>query len=245
MTNGLDSLLITGGGVLFLIGGFSSLRRQRKVTGTPTSTIRSAAIGLVEVKGVAAGNPVFETPLSNIPALYFHYEEQELRTVSRGKRSRKLWVRTKEWNEGGHILIDDGTGQVRATIGPANVPDIHARKFHVQRCGRNLKDLLLARRTANAPIHEVAEKETLRWNKEAKGTVGDKRYVETYIVPGTPLYVLGTKNIEGTIGPDEKNPYIITDKKEEDIVKREEGKAKAFIALGSIFAVIGVMGLFL
>jgi len=53
---------LTLGGAAFIYGGFYKLRRFRLIADTPTSKIRSMAIGLVEIKGQVIPEQTVETP---------------------------------------------------------------------------------------------------------------------------------------------------------------------------------------
>lgn len=58
-------------GVRLFFRGFSALRRRELVRNTPTSAVRSAAIGPVEVSGKAVGPYTLVAPLSKRDCLYY------------------------------------------------------------------------------------------------------------------------------------------------------------------------------
>ena len=101
------SAFAIGGGLYFFFVGFRLLARKRLLLSTPTSKIRSAAMGLVEVNGVAAGPYTVPAPITGKPCFLY-------RTTAWQQREGKQ----KEWekvaDETLHLpfFIDDSTGQL-------------------------------------------------------------------------------------------------------------------------------------
>lgn len=95
------------GGLYFFFAGFRLLARKRLLLSTPTSKIRSAAMGLVEVNGMAAGPYTVPAPITGKPCFLY-------RTTAWQQREGKQ----KEWekvaDETLHLpfFIDDSTGQL-------------------------------------------------------------------------------------------------------------------------------------
>lgn len=110
------ALLVSRGAHAFLTGAssllalwllyrmFSRLRRARWVEDTPTSKIRSAAQGLVELVGQveAGGHPPLVSPLAGHPCLWYRFTVEELqrrgrntewRTIERGSSDRPFLLR--------------------------------------------------------------------------------------------------------------------------------------------------------
>jgi len=104
--------------------GFGILRRKRLIQNTPTSKIRSAAMGLVEVNGLAVGPYVMNAPITGLPC-YYHRS-----MVWQWKQSGKNKSWQKVADECRHLpfYLDDNTG--RLLINPQGAEmDIH-RDFH-------------------------------------------------------------------------------------------------------------------
>ena len=101
------SAVAIAGGLYFFIFGFRLLARKRLLLSTPTSKIRSAAMGLVEVKGMAAGPYTMSAPIMGKPCFLYH-------TIAWQQRDGKK----DEWDivadETLHLpfFIDDSTGQL-------------------------------------------------------------------------------------------------------------------------------------
>ena len=59
-------------GVYLFYRGFRLLQRKRLILNTPASKIRSAAMGLVEINGLAVGPYTMLAPITGVPCYYFH-----------------------------------------------------------------------------------------------------------------------------------------------------------------------------
>ncbi|HZR65396.1 MAG TPA: hypothetical protein VFA85_09630 [Terriglobales bacterium] len=101
-----------GAGVYFFYRGFRLLQRRRLILNTPSSKIRSASMGLVEISGLATGPHVIPSPLKQLDCFYYRSIAWEWRRE--GKNSR--WVKIGEEKFHLPFYIDDGTGTV--LIGP-------------------------------------------------------------------------------------------------------------------------------
>jgi len=102
----LSSLAIAGG-LYFFFFGFRLLARKRLLLTTPTSKIRSAALGLVEVNGLAAGPYTMSAPITGKPCFLYH-------TTAWQQRDGKKEDWDKVVDETLHLpfFIDDSTGQL-------------------------------------------------------------------------------------------------------------------------------------
>lgn len=104
--------------------GFRMLQRKRLILNTPASKIRSAAMGLVEISGLATGPYTMAAPITGIPCYY--YRTMAWQWQRRGKSSE--WVKVAD--EGMHVpfYLDDNTGRMLVDPQGAEM-DIH-RDFH-------------------------------------------------------------------------------------------------------------------
>lgn len=102
----LSSVAIAGG-LYFFFFGFRLLDRKRLLLTTPTSKIRSAALGLVEVNGMAAGPYTMSAPITGKPCFLYH-------TTAWQQRDGKKEDWDKVADETLHLpfFIDDSTGQL-------------------------------------------------------------------------------------------------------------------------------------
>jgi hypothetical protein len=108
------------GGLVLFYRGFRMLQRKRLILNTPTSKIRSASLGLVEVNGLAAGPYTIPAPITARPCYYYRTRAWECHRS--GKR--------EEWrlaaDESLHVpfYLDDNTGRVLVDPNGADM-DIH------------------------------------------------------------------------------------------------------------------------
>ena len=102
----LSSVAIVGGLYFFFLG-FQLLARERLLLATPTSKVRSAALGLVEVNGTATGPHTMPAPITGKPCFLYH-------TTAWQQRADKKQEWEKVADETLHLpfFIDDGTGQL-------------------------------------------------------------------------------------------------------------------------------------
>lgn len=158
--------------------GFMTLRRKRLIENTPTSKVRSLAMGLSEVYGDATlykGN-LLKSPFSGKDCLYYRYEVEEYRRS--GKRSR--WVTIKKGSKWILFHLKDDTGEVVVDPKEAEV-DIPIDFTTEPGSGK----------TVPPSLSEFMAQEGLTLT----GFLGFSkrlRFSEYFIAPGDKLYILGT-----------------------------------------------------
>lgn len=109
-------------GILMLAGGgwclwlaFRSLQVKRIIENTPTSKVRSMAMGLVELAGKAKRKYAVVAPMSQTPCIWYR--------VKHYRKDRNGKTRLSSIVDSGHIpfLLDDGTGTVEVDPDGASV----------------------------------------------------------------------------------------------------------------------------
>jgi hypothetical protein len=97
-----------GGGLFLFFRGFRLLARRRLLLNTPASKIRSAAMGLVEVSGLATGPYSFPAPITGQPCFLYRTTAWQQRNSSKNHEWEKVADETL------HVpfFLDDGTGQL-------------------------------------------------------------------------------------------------------------------------------------
>lgn len=119
--SGLVLVSFTSGVVPSLLGvgcffaGFNLFRLKRRIENTPTSRIRSLAMGMVEVHGRARRQYALVAPMTQLPCVYYR-----LRRYRRNEKSN--WKLTSDTNSG-HVpfIIEDSTGRVSVNPRGASV----------------------------------------------------------------------------------------------------------------------------
>ena len=88
---------------------FKSWSKNRLIEDTPTSRVRSAAQGYVELTGRGALPPDSKNkgPLTGIPCTWWRYKIEERRAVGRSRS----WTTLQSDTSDVPFLLDDGTGQ--------------------------------------------------------------------------------------------------------------------------------------
>jgi hypothetical protein len=101
------SLLAIAGGIYFFFHGFYLLARKRLLLATPTSKIRSAAFGLVEVNGLATGPHTIPAPISGKPCFLYRTTAWQ---QSKGKKDD--WEKVADETLHLPFFVKDTTGEL-------------------------------------------------------------------------------------------------------------------------------------
>lgn len=96
------------------------LERKRLILNTPTSTIRAASMGLVEVNGLATGPSTITAPITGAPCYYHRTVAWQLRQSGKNEK----WEKVAEEIQYVPFYIDDNTGRVLVNPEGAEM-DIH------------------------------------------------------------------------------------------------------------------------
>jgi hypothetical protein len=117
------ALIGLGVGVYLFYRGFGLLRRQRLILNTPRSTVRGAALGLVEVSGKAVGPYTLMSPLSALNCYYY-------RAVA-WRNDGHRWKRAAQETLHAPFFVDDGTGRLMVDPRGAemDLPAIFAHEY--------------------------------------------------------------------------------------------------------------------
>ncbi|MCG6868251.1 MAG: E3 ubiquitin ligase family protein [Gammaproteobacteria bacterium] len=168
--------------------GFHYLRRARYIEDIPTSRIRSAHQGYVEIVGMGEaldGQPIL-APLSRRQCLWYRFTVQE-RPVSASGRERSVgWRSLHSGQSDGIFAIRDGTGECIVDPEGADVTTTHTRRW-----------------TGNSPWPEFTPEESDSLLDRFLGglfSMGMEtyRYTESLLLPGETVYALGTFRTQGT-----------------------------------------------
>lgn len=156
------------GAALFCFWFFMhNLRIARLIKDTPTSKIRSAAQGFVELEGIATklNEPVL-APLTRQACLWYRFSIE--RKVKSGKNTH--WRTIQSGEHPGPIVLDDGTG-------------LCFMKVHKAKVIPNIKHTWYG--TSSYPSDFSVQR------KDSFMQFGNYRYSEQLITEGSPLYAMG------------------------------------------------------
>ncbi len=168
-------LTISVGGFVFT---FLSLHKARLMENTPTSRIRSAAQGYVELKGYARlmPGPDIVSPLSGARCTWWQYKVERRETVYRNGKRRSEWRTIAAGTSESLFLLVDDTGD--CVVDPQ---------------GATIRPSLRRQWRGRTPRPErIPEKPG--WLQS-----GDYRYTERLLQVGDPLYALGWFRSQGQV----------------------------------------------
>jgi hypothetical protein len=166
-------------GVFLFFRGFKMLQLKRLIQNTPTSKVRSACMGLVELSGMPVGPSTIPAGITGDPCYYYRATAWERRQSSNNE-----WKQVAQESLFVPFFLQDDTGLMLVNAQGADM-DVH----------RNFKDEFGGSffSSGNLPMGSV-EDFLLRYGLEGKHV----RLEEYCIKPEYPLFVLGTLGENGT-----------------------------------------------
>ena len=171
----LSALGVIFGGVLFA-NGFRSMHRKKMMESIPTSKIRSLAVGVAEIFGVAVTNSkLIQAPFSNDECIVCRVVIQEYNSWSKYNK----WRTIRDIILCNEFMVEDDSGRVQ--VDPQGATLDIPKSFE--------KGSVWG---TDAPIHAISFLK--RHNVNYKGFLGTKRsmrYIEYIIKPDEQIYVLG------------------------------------------------------
>jgi hypothetical protein len=224
------SLFGLGFGTILFFSGFKRYKEKKLIENTPTSKIRSIAMGRVEIAGkvLADKNHLIKSPFSNNDCVYCKW------TVEEYKRSGKnsSWVTVKTGVLGKYFFVQDDTGVV--------LVDPTGAKVEIP------MDYELDTGLGRSPS-EYTKRFLEGQDVSYKGFIFNKhlRFREYFLAHNDPVYVMGVADDNPFVeeASSQKNEadimiqkgpkdsfYYITDKKEKDVLTSYNWKV-----IGSIF----------
>ena len=117
------SLIGFAAGIYLFFRGFALLRRKRFIANVPQSTIRGAAMGLVEVSGKVDGPYTIIAPLSAQDCFYY-------RVIAWTKKGDS-WRKAAEESLSAPFFLDDGTGKLMldARGADSELPSVFSEQY--------------------------------------------------------------------------------------------------------------------
>lgn len=158
-----------------------NLRRARMMEDTPTSRIRSAAQGYVELDGVGEllDGPAIVSPLSGERCTWYSYKVERREEVRDGDKRRSRWRTLRSGTSDSLFRLVDETGECVIDPEGASVLPSVSRVWYGQ-----------------APDPVGVPPARSRWLPTIVS--GRYRYTEQLMRPGDPLYAMGYFKTMGT-----------------------------------------------
>lgn len=234
--------LLIGGGAYAFASGFTEYQRYQLVIGTPTSKIRSMAMGMVEVEGTALppqGRKLLRSPVTGSECLFYRYEVEEYQQNG----DDKDWVTIDEGMEGIAFYVQDDTGYVLVDPRGADLRVDQDELVHVDG-GEQPPEPIQAFIERNQRID--AEDTSFDIGGLSLATGNDRRYTEWIVAPDENVYVMGEAmerpQFDGSaqnerniiISSDEDTPWFtISDSSEKELIdEMQTGLVLRFIGGG-------------
>lgn len=168
------AFIAMAGGLYFCVVGFHLVAHKRLLLGTPTSKIRSAALGLVEVNGIAVGPHTIAAPISGKPCFLYRT------TAWQRSEDKKNWEKLAEETLHLPFFLDDSTGQMLIEPLGADL-DLH-RDFHEE-----YDATFFSKRMEDVPPRLM-----VFLSRHGISPVRPVRIEEWSIKPEDPLFIAGT-----------------------------------------------------
>jgi len=207
-----------GFGIFLFISGFRWFWQKRLIENTPTSKIRSIAMGPVEISGevVPAEKQILKSPFTGKDCVYYRFKIEEYRK----SKNSSYWqtVRSGEKKVNFYLKYDTGSVLVDPEKAKIDIPSDYCAESGFGKPPVKMIQEFLAKESMN-------HKNFFGFNRRL-------RYTEYYIAPKDKLYIMGTagdnpfveeatgqKNEEDIMLQKGKSFYYISDKPEKDVLK--------------------------
>jgi hypothetical protein len=159
-------------GPFALIHGLRTFNEKRLIENTPTSKVRSAAMGPVELAGIARWRKPQKAPMSGMDCCWWDCQVQELRSSGKDRH----WATIHHASSVDLFYLDDTTGRV--LVSPLGA-ELHILK--------NTFDLNASTRIQFAPVLTGWGLDDMNWF----GGERRLRILESVIPDCAPIFVMG------------------------------------------------------
>lgn len=260
----VGSAAVFGLGLLVLYGGVAQYRRRRVMMDTPTSKVRSLALGAVEIKGVPEKHEdVFESPFTRTDCVMYTYTVEVYSTG--GPNTSGGWSTVEAGVKAAPFYLNDGTGRVLVD------PDGAQKEFPVTNSyeyeggeaeSDGVREFMSERKalfekTTDRGVSSMAEFATatdLRMgDADVVGSRRKRRYQESFVPLDSDeeVYVFGrAMEREGVASPDNPENIVISRTKDTPLFKVSGSSEKENISgasntvrngavFGFVFTVVG------
>jgi hypothetical protein len=162
-------------GIYIFFSGFRILQRRKLILNTPVSKIRSAAMGMVELSGLAVGPYTLLAPITQRPSYYYRTIVWEWKRQGRSSK----WVKVAAECMHVPFFLDDNTGKVMVDPRSAEL-DLH-RDFQQEFCD----SFFSFKQEAPPNVHSFLSRHGIMTNNKIK-------IEEFCIKPKNSLFLLGS-----------------------------------------------------
>ncbi|MCX6774144.1 MAG: GIDE domain-containing protein [Candidatus Micrarchaeota archaeon] len=245
--------IMFGMGLFLLYGSVKRYLLLQKIKNTPTSKVRSAAVGLVELFGKAKCKEEVLDPLSKKKSIFCELIAQ--RFINAGKHSRWEIIYSKKWeqqfyleDETGRMLIDPKNGEIDIPLDLNSMGYLNKQAGIIGIGAQNQLDPRVLEYTVENPEFGSA----LNRYRQDKIWVTEK-----FIAEDDDLYVLGSAMpIEGSSSAVSNENLVvkknnmdktlyISDSGERKILEKMSSGVDWGLVIGFLLSVFGLAGIML
>jgi hypothetical protein len=236
-------------GLALIFGGTQKYLLAQKIKNTPTSKVRSAAVGLVELFGKAKCKEILDSPVSEERCIYWRVKGEYYKPGKHGG-----WRDIYNASSSLQFYLEDDTGKmlIEPKDGEIDIPRDFYSEGHLSEGGifGMFKNKVLDKKVFDFLAATPAAGQAFR-NHSAY----DLRLTEWFIAEGDPLYVLGNaeplkgassalahENLIVRMGGGEKIMFI-SDSGERKALDRVQGSIWWMLLLGVVLSAIGLFAL--
>lgn len=225
-------------GLYYIYEGVRRYQLVQKINNTPTSSVQSAAVGLVELAGKARQKDGLNSPISKVPCAYWRLVFQYYKSGKHGGWREYL----KMDSSASKFHLEDETGKMLIDPKGGKIELPHDNLFSGYPSGKGIFGMTHKKMPSEvldfvSSLDESTKKRALSHQNE------DVRVYEHYIADGDRLYVLGTakpgdsrpgaKGAENLVLGKAGNEILyISDSAEKKISGDMGGKVKLYILGG-------------
>ena len=226
-------------GLFITYTGFYQLKIKRLIENTPTSKIRSIAMGLVEIFGevIPFNKEIIKSPFTNTNCVFYSYTIEEYRSSGKNRK----WILIKKDTSNNKFYLKDETGQVLIDPNKAHIDLNKTYQTESEKdTSENIKQFLKEK--------NISLENFLGVNKRLKST-------EYILKQKDKLYILGTaadnplveeeSSVENSNDimiqrGDFNSVYYISSKHETEVIKKYKREAIILLCIGIILTFISL-----
>lgn len=229
-------------GIFLIFLGYKFLNQKRRIANTPTSKIRSLALGLVEINGIALSSPKEDggknneisniSPLTKKECIYYKCEIEEYRRS--GDSGKWVTIYSTEYRP--DFIVKDDTGKVLVC------PD--RARFNAN---QTFEEQSRFRKDPSKVVMDFLNEKNIKF-ENFLGLNKTMKYTEKAIFTGDNIYVMGEALSSGKesdvgheklfIGKGRSGFFYISNKSEKDILKKFNLIIYPLFILGGMLVII-------